>query len=344
MKKTGSNTQKNTSSYILGKKKLCLIPKKGNVLGLCASLSEEYICCAAHVLHTVSNCPFHCSYCFLQNYLTDTALTVITDIPAVMEEVKQLTRTEPTRLFRIGTWELGDSLALEPLTNQAKELLPFFKDIPNAILDLRTKSDAIDSLLRLDHGGKTILSWTLNTEYIIKTEEIGTASLSQRLAAITKATHAGYPVSIHFDPMIHYKNWEPDYKKLVGQLFQAISPKSIAWISVGSLRFNLEMKKKIEKNYPKSRITAEEMITGNDNKMRYPKPTRLKMYRTLVTEIKKQTQKEPVFLHLCMERRDVWEKVFGECPASIDNLDRLFTESLRKRYPHLRMPGVCKNM
>ena len=37
-------------------------------------------------------------------------------------EVKEKLEREPWRLFRIGTWELGDSLALEGKTGQAAEL------------------------------------------------------------------------------------------------------------------------------------------------------------------------------------------------------------------------------
>ena len=47
------------------------MPKKGQKLDTCASKYQDYICCNVKVLKSVSNCPYDCTYCFLQNYLTD---------------------------------------------------------------------------------------------------------------------------------------------------------------------------------------------------------------------------------------------------------------------------------
>ncbi len=59
---------------------------------------------------------------------------------------------------------------------------------------------------------------------------------------------------------------------LVKQTFDTAPPDRIAWISIGSLRFNPEMKKEIENNYPDSRLTCAEMVLGDDSKVRYVKP------------------------------------------------------------------------
>jgi hypothetical protein len=37
-------------------------------------------------------------------------------------------------------------------------------------------------------------------------------------------------------------------------------------------------------------------------------------------------------LYLCMERWDVWERVFGHHPDSVEHLDYLFARSLYERY------------
>jgi spore photoproduct lyase len=314
-----------------GKKELQRVPKKGKALDICATFNKKYLCCQVHVLRSIHNCPFECSYCFLQNYLTDGMSKIVEDIDMLMKEVKEKISKAPWRLFRIGTWELGDSLALENKTGQAARLITEFSKLKNAVLELKTKSDCVDSILSLDHKGKTIVSWSLNTDYIIKTEERGTASLERRIKAMHKVVKAGYLIGLHFDPMILYNNWEEGYKMLVKEIFDVIPPERIAWISIGSLRFNPEMKKMIENNYPDSKLTCAEMVLGDDVKMRYVKPLRVNMYRLLYSELNKYLTPDNL-VYLCMERWDVWDKVFGYHPDSTAHLDYLFAKSLYERY------------
>lgn len=320
-----------TLNFKEGKKEVTAVPKKGEAMGDCATFNEKYICCRVNVLRSIHNCPFECTYCFLQNYLNDGMTKVVSDIGALMSEVRSKITAEPGRLFRIGTWELGDSLALEAGTGQAASLIKQFSRLGNAVLELKTKSDCVDNILRVEHKGKTVVSWSLNTEYVTVNEELGTAPLKRRLEAMCKAADSGYLIGLHFDPMILHDGWERGYGTLVKRVFETVPPERVAWISIGSLRFNPEMKKKIENNYPESRLTCAEMVIGDDAKMRYVKPVRVEMYRTLYGELKKYISKENI-VYLCMERWDVWDKVFGYHPESIGHLDYLFARSLYERY------------
>ena len=314
-----------------GKKEIHRISKKGTAMDTCATLNRKYLCCNVHVLRSVHNCPFECTYCFLQNYLTDGSTKIVDDASHLINEVKGGLRCEPSRLFRIGTWELGDSLALEKTTGQAEKLIQAFAGLDNAVLELKTKSDCVDSLLSLDHKQKTVISWSLSTGDIISSEERQTASLKRRISAIHKSAGAGYLIGLHFDPMIFYDRWKEGYKKLVTDVFEAVTTDRIAWISIGSLRFNPEMKKKIENNYPDSRLTSAEMVLGDDAKIRYVKPLRVAMYRYLYNELRQYISVDTL-IYLCMERWDVWDKVFGSHPESVGHLDFLFAESLHTRF------------
>ncbi len=322
------------TDYRSGKRHLYISPLQGEIFHVCASLDPRYICCSTHVISHISNCPFECTYCFLQNYLTDTTFTVIADTKAILKEIKDKTAAEPWRLFRIGSWELGDSLALDPLNKAATGLVEGFRDLPNCILKLRTKSADVEPLLDLHHGGKTVVSWTMNPPEIIAREEIGTADLEARLLAMEQVASAGYPVGIHFDPMILFSGWEKAYEGLVRDIFSAIRPDHVIWISIGSLRFNPEMKKKIENNYPASRITAQEMVLGDDNKFRYLRPVRAGMYRH-VLNLLNEAGAGQCFTYLCMERWNVWQEVFGRYPRSIGHLDYLMARSVFERFPEM---------
>lgn len=331
----------NVRHYRDGKKTVEFIPKKGNALDTCATFNKKYICCHVQVLRTVFNCPFDCSYCFLQNYLNDGAIKIVRDLDSLLEEVKEKIDKEPWRLFRIGTWELGDSLAFEKEIGQAARLIEAFSTTCNAVLELKTKSDCVDNILKLNHNNQTVISWSLNTDTVIKNEEHKTASLYARLNAIEKTARAGYLVGLHFDPVIYHKGWERGYETLVHNVFEVVPSEQVAWISIGSLRFNPEMKKKIENNYPDSKLTCAEMILGDDAKIRYVKPLRVKMYHLLYHTIKKRIKPDNL-VYLCMERWDMWDKLFGFHPDSYAHLDYLFAKSIFERFGLMDEPPKKK--
>jgi len=320
--------------YRDGKKVLYFTPKKGEKLDTCATINDKYICCNVKVLKSVSNCPFDCSYCFLQSYLTNSTTTIVDDTDALMAEVTEKLATQPWRFFRIGTWELGDSLALEKESGQASKLIPAFAKLNNVVLELKTKSDCVDTLLDLDHRQKTVISWSLNTHAIVDQEEHKTASLDARLNAMGKAAKAGYLIGAHFDPMILHDDWERGYDTLVQQMFEHVTPEQIAWISIGSLRFNPEQKQLMETHFPGSALTAAEMVTGDDNKVRYIKPKRIEMYQHLLASLKRYGG-DDLFVYLCMERWDVWEKIMGYSPKSIGHLDYLFADRFHQKFSHI---------
>ena len=326
--------------YREGKRKITMSPKMGKIMDTCATINETYICCNIKVVKSVKNCPFDCSYCFLQDYLNDGKLTLVQDHHEILKDIKEKCEQQPWRLFRIGTWELGDSLALESIAKQAQSFIPAFKSIPNALLELKTKSNCVSDILNLDHQHKTVVSWSLNPKKIIHEHEHKTASFDERLSAIHQVVKAGYLIGLHFDPMILHHEWEKGYEELIHEVFDIVPVHQIAWISIGSLRFNPEMKQKMQENFPKSTLAFEEMNLGPDGKMRYIKPLRISLYQHLFNLIKEKINltaipcfsKENPLIYFCMERFDVWEKIFGKSPSSIQELDYLFAASLYHRF------------
>ena len=318
--------------YRDGKKSVEFVPYKGEKMDTCATIHDEYVCCNVKVLKSVSNCPFDCSYCFLQNYLTNPQLEVVEDNDRLINEIETKIKAQPWRFFRIGTWELGDSLALENETGQAQKLIDYFSTVDNAVLELKTKSDVVDPILNCQHNQKTVVSWSMNTDYIIRTEEHKTASLENRLAAIKKVVDAGYLIGLHFDPMIRYDDWAKDYTELLTQLAAIVPPKQIAWLSIGSLRFNPEQKRLIENNFRGSKLTCQEMVKGSDNKVRYVKPHRIEMYTLMFNKMRELWGNDP-FIYLCMERWDMWDKIMDIQPRSIGELDYMFADHFHRFYP-----------
>jgi spore photoproduct lyase len=116
-------------------------------------------------------------------------------------------------------------------------------------------------------------------------------------------------VGFHFDPIIYYRGWDKDYRRLVQRVFDRIEPEGIAWISLGSLRFSRDLKKIIEDRFPQNRILDEELVLGFDRKLRYPEALRVIIYRNMLEWIRKRSQTVPVYL--CMESKPLWQAVFA---------------------------------
>lgn len=289
---------------------IILTRNKGKFLKPCPG-TKEYLCCQYRFLNIGLNCPIECTYCILQVYLNTRALIIFVNHEDMFTELESEIGQDPS-LIRIGTGELTDSLALDPLTGLNPLLIDFFSRQRQCFLELKTKSDHIGHLLELDHHGQTIISWSLNPQLIIDAEEGLAAPLEERIMAAKKCLDRGYKIGFHFDPIMLYKGWEREYEAVIDILFSKISPESITWISLGCFRFIPPLKRIIRKKYPKSPIIYDEFIPGMDKKMRYPQPIRIKIYSALSKWIRKRAPE--AFIYLCMESPEIWKKAIGEAP------------------------------
>lgn len=309
-----------------GKKELLLTRHKGRFLKLCPAAEASHVCCNYQVIHLGSNCPLECSYCFLQSYLTNPLMSVVVNLEDLFDELDDLFSKNPKTYFRVGTGEIIDSLALEPLLGYAAELVEYFAQKPNAFLELKTKTTHIDGLLKLDPKGSTAIAWSVNAPKICQNEEHKTASLKDRLDAAKRAAEAGYRVAFHFDPMVWHENFEVGYRETVTMIFDTILEKDIAWISAGSFRHHPSLKAEVEARFTNSRILYEEFILAPDGKMRYLKDMRLALYRTVAKAVRERSSETPFYL--CTERADIWRSVFNDShPENTTQLSGLLDRS-----------------
>lgn len=295
-----------------GKRLLLLMRHRGDFLKKCPG-SEGGVCCNYYVINFASNCPMECSYCYLQDYLAhNPALKVFSNVDDLMEEAHSLFSRHRSFFFRVGTGELTDSLALDPYIGFSEQIVPFFAEQPNALLELKTKSQCVDALVGLDPKGRVVVSWSLNPQKVIDQDEHLTASFEERLGAALRCQEAGYKLGFHFDPMVEYCGWEEDYREMIERLFAVVDHRRIAWISMGVLRNTPNLKRIMRERFPASRLPSGEQVLGSDGKMRYFHPLRVSMYRKMLRWIREGSP--TVFVYLCMEPREVWEQVFGFSP------------------------------
>jgi spore photoproduct lyase len=299
--------------FAAAKKSLYLAKHKGEFLKKCPG-SDGQVCCNYFVINFASNCPMDCSYCYLQEYLAhNPTLKVFANVDDLLTEADELLGKHRRYFFRIGTGEITDSLVLDPYIGFTRDVLPFFAEQSNVLLELKTKSNCIDDLLTLDPKGRIVVSWSMNPQSVIDADEHGTASLQERLQAARLCQNAGYRLGFHFDPMIEYLDWEKDYEEMVERLFATVDWRRISWLSMGVLRNTPGLKRAMRERLPQTRLVAGEQVPNPDGKLRYFQPLRIEMYRKMLRWIRRGAP--TVKVYLCMESKHVWEQVFGYAPG-----------------------------
>ncbi|MBU4317714.1 MAG: DNA photolyase [Proteobacteria bacterium] len=305
-----------------GKKILFLTKNKGAFIKKCPG-TKYYNCCGYMILHVGTFCHMDCSYCILQSYFHPPVLQYFVNRQEMLAELQE--EFQKGKIQRIGTGEFTDSLIWEPFSKITEELVPRFAAQSKAVLELKTKTVEIQNLHQYDHNRKTILAWSLNTPRIIHSEERNTTSLGDRLAAAKTCEAMGYPLAFHFDPIVLYEGCEAEYREVIETLFEAVSPDSIVWISLGTFRFMPDLKSILQKRFSESKIPYGEFITGLDNKMRYFKPLRMAFYRKMVQWIREAAPR--VLVYYCMEDDEVWNKTMGFTPAEKGGLPAMLDRS-----------------
>ncbi len=314
------------SNLNAGKRHLLLCRNRGAFFKACPG-TREYRCCDYQVLNIGMNCPMDCVYCILQAYLNNPWLSFFVNIDDLFAELDRVLDAEPKRFFRIGTGEFTDSLALDSLTRLSPRLVGYMADRTNAVLELKSKSASIANLQGLDHRGRTVVAWSLNSPPIMTREEIRTASLDQRLRAAVQCARWGYHLAFHFDPIILHPGWQEGYRFTINRLFATVPAEAIAWISLGALRYLPALKQIASARFPASRFFYQEFIDGLDGKRRYFRGQRVAMYRYILEELRRHAHPRTC-LYFCMENDTIWREVFGFAPAEQGGLPAMLDRAM----------------
>lgn len=229
----------------------------------------------------------------------------------------------PNSPFRVGTGEVIDSLSLDDITLYSRDLIALFQKYSNWILEFKTKSNKVEQFLDLDGSRNIIVSWSINPQNIIQSEEHGTAQLSERLLAAERCRDRGYRVAFHIDPMIYHPEWKKNYGDLIEQILSKFSADDIHVISLGALRFQPEQRLMMKQRFGMSALVNQaEMFPSDNNKYRYDVGIRNEMFAFAHKKIKELNPKVNAFL--CMETPESWINSFEKMPQQVSDLKELF--------------------
>ena len=170
------------------------------------------------VPYTSSGCTAMCMYCYLVcNYNKCAYLRLYVNREELFDKlIKYSFKSEKDLIFEIGS---NSDLILEnTITGNLDWTIEKYAKEGKGYITLPTKFSYVDSLLNLNHRGKTIIRMSLNPEEIINKVEFGTSRLSGRIDAINKLKEAGYKIGILIAPVILVDNWKILYEELLKEL------------------------------------------------------------------------------------------------------------------------------
>lgn len=322
-----SEGELSAQEFSRSKRMLYLCKYPGQFFKRCPGSRPGLACCNYFVLNWGLQCDMNCSYCYLQSFINTPVLTVYSNLDDALLELEDIGKTMRDHALRVGTGETVDSLSLDEITLYSRRLISFFRDYPKWSLEFKTKSAKVDQFLESPHAGNVIVSWSLNAQPIITSEEHGTASLEERLAAARRASDRGFKLAFHIDPMIWHPEWRENYSELVRQITSRFTPKEVSYMSVGALRFQPEQRHMMRERFGlNSHVTRAETFAGADGKLRYDAEVRQEMFKHILDTF---TSADPAWrIFMCMETPETWLKTAGASPFKDDALKDLFDPSV----------------
>jgi len=231
------------------------------------------------------NCIYDCRYCFLQGMFRSANYLLFVNYEDFYQEIENL--AEKHQDDEKPVWFFSgydcDSLAYEPASRFAEYFVPRFKQLPNAVLELRTKSTQIRSLLELDPLPNVVVAYSLSPQSLAAEVELGAPSLQKRIDALQRLQQAGWRIGLRFDPIIWHQNYEAAYQQMLVQIFHQLDANSIDSITLGGFRLPKGFYKIMRDLYPEHWLFSAG-LTDNEGMISYTEP----IEREVFTAIEKQ--------------------------------------------------------
>ncbi|WP_230407045.1 spore photoproduct lyase family protein [Pontibacter cellulosilyticus] len=218
---------------------------------------------ADYQFHLAEGCPAHCQYCYLAGSLQGPpVIRTFANLPSILENLPKYKKAGQVTTFEASCYT--DPLGIEHLTGSLAETIRFFGEHEGMHLRWVSKFDQVDGLLDLPHNGNTQPRISINTDFISRRMEGGTASLDARLEAVRKlalpktAGGGGYNVGLVIAPIMPVPDWEEQYTHLLQKVEQALDFECEISFELISHRFTPGSKAILQEWYPNTQVDFDE--------------------------------------------------------------------------------------
>jgi spore photoproduct lyase len=205
------------------------------------------------------NCPFDCRYCFLQGMFSSANYVFFVNYEDFVAEIAEVCAAHVGLVHVFSGYDC-DSLALEPLTGFAAHFVEAFRGIDNAVLELRTKSTQVRSLLAGSPHEHCVVAMSLAPDIVAKRLEHGAPSLADRLNALRRLQEHGWQIGLRFDPMIPLHDNAVEYGNFFSRVFAELDAASLHSVTYGALRLPREFAKRMFRLHPDEALFAGPLV------------------------------------------------------------------------------------
>ncbi|WP_326975076.1 SPL family radical SAM protein [Caproicibacter sp. BJN0012] len=184
------------------------------------------------VPYTSSGCSAMCLYCYLVcNYNKCSYLRLFVNREEMLEKLKRTAlRAERDLTFEIGS---NSDLVLEnTITHNLEWTIERFAEQEKGFITFPTKFSMVEPLLPLKHHGRAIFRMSVNPQEVIRTIELGTSPLKQRIHALNQMADAGYRTGLLIAPVILLDDWKKQYLELLETLSSELSERAKRGIGI----------------------------------------------------------------------------------------------------------------
>ena len=198
------------------------------------------------------NCVYDCRYCFLQGMLRSAHYLLFVNYEEFIDEIKAVAAehvNDDKPVWFFSGYDC-DSLAYEPVTQFADFFVDQFTQIPNAVLELRTKSTQIRSLLSRPAQSNVVIASSLSPENVAVAVEKGAPTLVKRVEALAKLQKHGWRIGLRFDPLVWHAEYQESYTQMIKLVFSQLDANKIDSVTLGGFRLPKGFYKIMHKLYP----------------------------------------------------------------------------------------------
>ncbi|NLO89494.1 MAG: spore photoproduct lyase [Clostridia bacterium] len=229
------------------------------VIGIRKSKKFETCRPSAHFqLPLVTGCPGKCEYCYLATNLgRKPYIRVYVNVGEILSIAKDYMEQRKPEITLFEGAATSDPLPVEAYTGSLKKTIEFFSDQQFGRFRFVTKFTNVDSLLPVEHKGKTHFRFSINLPEIINTFEHGTPTLEERLKAAEKVSRAGYPLGIMIAPIFLEGSWQDNYFELLKTVKKFISDTPLSFELI-THRFTKRAKSTILDIFPGTQLSMDE--------------------------------------------------------------------------------------
>jgi spore photoproduct lyase len=201
------------------------------------------------------NCLYDCRYCFLQGMYQSAHYVLFVNYEGFAKVIEDKIQKAEKEIHFFSGYDC-DSLALEPVTKFLDYFLPVFRANPDALLEIRTKSTQIRTLLNTEPLENCVLAWSFT------------------------------PTEI--------SDYKLQYQKLFTDTIRVCNPELLHSVSLGSFRLPKGFFKSLQKMYPSEKLFASP-LEDEHGMISYKEEIRSEMLNFCSNEILNHIPEEKFF-------------------------------------------------